>query len=78
MSKLIKGILIGFGLALSIVAFAAWTLLLMFVESGYLIVGEAKVMEGAQTATVAGVVLGVLLVVAGVGLRQCGKATNRS
>jgi hypothetical protein len=50
----------------------------MFVESGYLIVGEAKVMEGAQTATVAGVVLGVLLVVAGVGLRQCGKATNRS
>lgn len=73
MRKLINGFLIGFGLALSIILFAAWQLLWRVLESEYLIVAEAKVIEAAQIVTNVGTVFGVLLVVAGLGLELLGK-----
>jgi hypothetical protein len=73
MRKLINGFLIGFGSALSIILFASWILLLRVLESGYLIVAEAKVIEAAQIATNAGTIFGILLVIAGLGLELLGK-----
>jgi hypothetical protein len=71
--RLLGGVLIGSGSALSVVVFVSWQLLMWCLESGYLIVGEAKVVEAAQVATVVGAVLGVLLVVAGLGLELFGR-----
>jgi len=68
MRELINGILVGFGSALFIVIFASWYLLSLCLDSGYLIVGEAKVMEAAQMATNVGTILGILLVIAGLGM----------
>ena len=68
MRKLINGVLIGFGSALSIVVSTAWVLLSLVLESEYLIVAEAKVIGAAQIATVVGSILGMVLVVAGLGL----------
>ena len=68
MRKLINGVLIGFGSALSIVVSTAWVLLSLVLKSEYLIVAEAKVIEAAQIATVVGSILGMVLVVAGLGL----------
>ena len=68
MRKLMNGVLIGFGSALSMVVSAAWVLLSLVLESEYLIVAEAKVIEAAQTATIVGSILGMVLVIAGLGL----------
>lgn len=68
MRKLINGVLIGFGSALSIICFASWLLFLRVLDSGYLIVVEADVMEAAQIAANVGAILGILLVVAGLGM----------
>jgi hypothetical protein len=46
--RLLGGVLIGSGSALSVVVFVSWQLLMWCLESGYLIVGEAKVVEAAQ------------------------------
>ncbi len=74
MMKLIDGFLIGFGSALSIIVSAASVFLSRVLESGYLIVEEAKVIKAAQIATNAGILLGLLLVAAGLGIelsRRC-------
>ena len=76
MRRLVNGILIGFGSALSIVIFASWHLLLLCLDSGYLIVGEADVMKAAQIATNVGAILGILLVVAGLGIELLWKKRN--
>jgi hypothetical protein len=68
MRKLMNGVIIGFGSALSIAVSAAWVLLSLVLESEYLVVAEAKVIEAAQTATVVGSILGIVLVVARLGL----------
>ena len=68
MRKLIEGFLVGFGSALSIILSASWVLLLRVLESGYLIVAEADVIEVAQVATTSGTVVGIVLVVFGLGL----------
>ncbi|MDH5779271.1 MAG: hypothetical protein OEZ29_01600 [Candidatus Bathyarchaeota archaeon] len=68
MRKLMNGVLIGFGSALSVVVSAAWVLLSLVLESRYLIVAEAKVVEAAQIATVVGAILGIVLIGAGLGL----------
>jgi len=68
MRKLINGVLIGFGSALSIVVSAAWVLLSLVLESEYLIVAEAKVIGAAQIAIVVGAIVGIVLVVAGLGV----------
>jgi len=68
MRKLINGVLIGFGSALSIVVSAAWVLLSLVLESRYLIVSEAKVVGAAQIAAIVGSILGIVLIVAGLGL----------
>ena len=68
MRKLTNGVLIGFGSALSIVVSTTWVLLSLVLESEYLIVAEAKVIEAAQTATIVGSILGIVLIVAGLGL----------
>jgi len=73
MRKLINGFLIGFGSALSITLFAAWQLLWRVLDSEYLIVAEAKVIEVAQIATNVGTIFGILLVIAGIGLELLGK-----
>jgi len=63
----------GFGSALSIILFAAWQLLWAVIDSGYLIVAEADVIEAAQIATNVGTIFGILLVIAGLGLELLGK-----
>lgn len=68
MRKLMNGVIIGFGSALSTVVSAAWVLLSLVLESKYLVVEEAKVIGAAQIATVVGSILGIVLVVAGLGL----------
>jgi len=65
MRKLMNGVLIGFGSALSIVLPTSWHLLMLVLDSEYLIVAEAKVIEAAQIATSVGTILGIILVVAG-------------
>jgi len=73
MRKLIDGFLIGFGSALSIILLASWILLLRVLESGYLTVAEADIIEAAQIATIIGTLLGVLLVTAGLSLELAGR-----
>jgi len=73
MRKVINGFLIGFGSALSIILFTAWQLLWRVLDSGYLIVAEAKVIEAAQIATNVGTIFGILLVIAGLGFELLGK-----
>lgn len=73
MRKLINGFLIGFGSALLIILFVAWQLLWRVLDSGYLIVAEADVIEAAQIATNVGTIFGILLVIAGLGLELLGK-----
>lgn len=68
MRRLISGILIGFGSAMSLIVYASWILLGWVLESKYLIVFEAKVISAAETATNLGTILGILLVVAGLGM----------
>ena len=68
MRKLIDNFLIGFGSALSIILFTSWQLLWRVLDSGYLIVAEAKVIKAAQIATNVGTVLGILFVAAGLGM----------
>lgn len=51
----------------------AWQLLWRDLDSGYLVVAEAKVIEAAQIATNVGTIFGVLLVIAGLGLELLGK-----
>ena len=63
----------GFGSALSIILFAAWQLLWLVLDSGYLIVAEADVIEAAQIATNVGIIFGILLVIVGLGLELLGK-----
>ena len=48
MRKLMNGVLIGFGSALSIVVSAAWVLLSLVFESRYLVVAGAKVIGVAS------------------------------
>lgn len=50
-----------------------WNLLVRCLESKHLIAGEAKVIEVAQTATVIGTFLGVLLVTTGLSLELAGR-----
>lgn len=78
MRKVLNGVLIGFGSALSVIVFASWHLLLRCLESRYLIVGEAKVIQAAQIATNVGTVVGVLLVVAGLGMELLGRMRKYS
>lgn len=73
MRRLLDGILIGFGFALSILLFASWHLLLRCLDSRYLIVGEAKVMEATHIATGVGTLLGVLLVAVGLVVELLGR-----
>ena len=63
-----SGVFIGFGSALSILAFTAWTLLQASVDSRYLVVREAKVMIWGQFAANLGIVLGILLIVSAFGI----------
>ena len=72
MRKLMNGVLIGFGSALSTVVFSAWCLLWMVLDSGYFIVTEAKVIKAAYIATNVGVFLGILLVAIGLGIELFG------
>ena len=48
MRKLMNGVLIGFGSALSIVVSTAWVLLSLVLELRYLVVAEAKVIGAAS------------------------------
>jgi hypothetical protein len=73
MKRLFNGVLVGFGSALSIIVFVSWHFLSLCLDSGYLIVGEAKLMEAIQITTNVGVVLGILLVVAGLGMELLGR-----
>lgn len=73
MRKLVDGFLIGFGSAMSIITFTAWELLWRVLDSGYLVVAEADVITAAQKATYVGVILGVLLVAAGLCVEWLGR-----
>ncbi|MDH5690342.1 MAG: hypothetical protein OEY81_02790 [Candidatus Bathyarchaeota archaeon] len=68
MRRLIVGFLTGFGAALSIILFTGWNFLLAVLDSGYVTVAEADVIEAAQLATTVGAMLGILLIAAGVGV----------
>jgi hypothetical protein len=50
-----------------------WNLLVRCLESIHLVAGEAKGIEAAQTATITGTLLGVLLVTAGLSLELAGR-----
>jgi len=67
------GIPIGFGSALSILIFTSWHFLLQCLDSGYLIVGEAKLMRAVQIAANVGTILGIPLAVAGLSLELLGR-----
>ena len=77
MRRLASGVLIGFGSAVSLVVYAAWDLLQNVLESEYLIVHEAKVISAAETASHVGIVLGILLVFAGLNMELFAAATRR-
>ena len=77
MRRLASGVLIGFGSAVSLVVCAAWDLLQNVLESEYLILHEARVISGAETASHGGIVLGILLVFTGVSMELFGAATRR-
>ncbi len=73
MKKLISGVLIGFGSALSIILPTSWHLLMLVLDSEYLIVAEARVIEAAQIAASVGTILGILLVAAGLSMELLGR-----
>jgi len=53
--------------------FTSWQLLWRVLDSKYLIVAEAKVIEAAQIATNIGAVLGILLIAVGLGIELLGR-----
>ena len=77
MRGLASGVLIGFGSAVSLVVYAALDLLQNILESEYLILHEAKVISAAETASHVGIVLGILLVFAGLNMELFAAATRR-
>ncbi|MCW4019874.1 MAG: hypothetical protein NWF14_01405 [Candidatus Bathyarchaeota archaeon] len=77
MRRLISGILIGFGTAMSLIVYATWDLLARVLESKYLIVHEAKVISAAETATQIGTIVGMLLVFTGLSIELFSAAIRR-
>jgi len=79
MGKLLNGVLVGFGFALSIVVFASWHFLVFSISQGFLVVGEADFMQAVEVAANLMTAVGVLLTVAGIGveLYQRHKQTNK-
>ena len=65
----------GFGAALSIILFTGWNFLLAVLDSGYVIVAEADVIELAQLTTAVGAMVGILLIAAGVGVELLARTT---
>jgi len=68
MGKLLNGVLIGFGSALSTVTFASWHVLLLAVSSRFLIIGEADFMQAVEYATYLMTILGILCAITGLGI----------
>lgn len=68
MGKLLNGTLIGFGSALSIITFASWHILLLFVSQRFLMVDEADFMEAVEITTNLMTILGILLTITGINM----------
>jgi len=68
MGRMVNGVLVGFGSALSVFAFASWQVLVFSVSQGFLIVGEADFVRAVEVAANFMIAIGILLIVIGISM----------
>jgi len=78
MGKLLNGILIGFGSALSIITFASWHILLLSVSQRFLIIGEADFMQAVEITANLTTIMGILCVITGLSMELHQRWKQRS